>query len=1804
MKSSNEKNLFIIKVSMADQTITVFVSYSHDDESHMQWVRKFVTDLRDGGGFTVLYDQDLEKGASLPRFMENGIANSDKVLVIGTPEYKRKASLSTGAGFEEAIIGTEYLQNIDSTKFYPILRSGSFSTSFPMILAGRNGDDFTDDSLYKTNLKTVIRSIVGNRNVNAPLDVQILDLCSQSETFPKLPSYSSIIDRESEIEQIESLLDEQDEKRVVFVDGQDGVGVTTLLGLLVQRHPNHCISYFNDGFSRFSLSPEIVERSLVRQVYFYIYNTPLPDGMDYELNSLYLKLLHKAKTTPLFFVFDGFDDVPIEYEPGLRSLFEKLPWGIAKFVFAGEQKSFKLFPSSKKTIQTVTANRLLPFSKPRVKDYFHKLDNSLSDSDLEELYDISHGFADKIEVLRSLYLKYKSFTKIIEEKESYSKTIYHAEISRLESAEDELSLILLSVVAFADIHTLEFLQAVLEKTESEVVEILGKNSDIVYIDDNGVVRFRSEALLKYMRGYLDEYQPQIEMRLLSVYESNKALYAESLLPLYKKLHKDQSLIRLLNDENIQEQLDQNRSQASLNIQCDFGYEAAMTDDNYLGDALRFAVLRSTSRQIEQNKLWDYETEALVVQGKIEEAIALTQNIYLKEEQLKSLAIIVKKSKGLSREKKESILLAIRQLALGIQFEKIPEKSLELAPLLLDVDLQLSMEIIEKLVNDERNNISLDNIYAMLSLSLRENYLNDSDATDSSSYEKIQAKIKDSEIRKMTDAMSMLYSDASVDDVLKKAQDLRSDTQRIYFLMFWIPGHKKKAGIEKIVLYALGLVVTNSNIDIPRINIVLGICMALPYFSNIEDVEKAKQMLDSIETDIKTPTFTYIQVKLLLIEALAKFSQEKAFEQLENVYLYVDEFPDKAVSIDCLSLILSSFERLGEKKYLNDNLSTQNELLKHIKQRLSEAFKETAYHFNLIKKPIKFLVVDYQSFLKDMAPLMNTESRRSKAYVYGAWEYIRRCPIDKYKWDYLDSLLANIKYRTFDIEIPVVELARKIKNAKYNDTLLVEVKKRQNLFCGLSDESNRCFVLSQLYVWLYSAKPEDSFAEYILNRLISCWQSIDSIQTRIEVGFHLVTTLNPCNLAIAGEILEKTLAYKQQASFTSSSCLDAMIDAIDLYTRSVGVMIKSGLCDDRVINKFKGELEQLDDVGIRIASWGKITLEYYLVNDVNHFNKYVYEEIILPLEKLNKNNSYYKHILCTVAPSIYLYQEHLYAQFMIGLEEFYVNVCASHTCDFIFYKHPYLSDLEYDKNDIRLTYKEYQQLLSLFSYITFDDDLFVKIDNVCRSLRVTRQDDVSQTQITDIAKSIRAIADKKFPAPMGIAHDGYKVACNIATHELLNRLTVRNLWAEIDTQIQAIDNKTDQAFLYFYSLQYISRKPQQIEFLQKGNAILKHIPVGFDRLTRFDMALEESLKNCKGQVKDLLTAALNSVKFETNDDYNFFERFTDIAYQYEVKFADAYLEMADKDMARRYNRGVIRSHVASQKRINDAENDMTKALTLPSNDYAKYFNKEYSSMVRGKGIAKSPHEFYQLIPSIYERSLTVSKNAVLYFIEDVRHWHEFHHNQEDLILKIYAAMAFNFRMVEALSVNSKASLVRLLHILEDPNSLVVRPGERDKGLDMLYEWYQKNNTSNLKIIDPYFSAKDLLDIKPLFEFNNDLHVSILAHAKNEDSLDNYKDEWERIVSNLHGCIDIMTVSYADKPDNGPLHDRYWFAQDREKGILVGIKTTSLSNMGKKDSNLEDIPEDKTKELYDGLWLFYADRVRQIDGRQLVYKTISI
>ncbi len=145
----------------------IFISYSWEEEEHQAWVKKFCHDLQAflGENYEVLLDQNLPRGFSLPRFMETGLEDSEKVLIIGTPTYKKKSRTGKGVAFEHTIISTEILNSIDTTKFYPILRKGSFAESFPLALRGRIGDDFTNDNYYDKNLQTVVNAIINDNPI-------------------------------------------------------------------------------------------------------------------------------------------------------------------------------------------------------------------------------------------------------------------------------------------------------------------------------------------------------------------------------------------------------------------------------------------------------------------------------------------------------------------------------------------------------------------------------------------------------------------------------------------------------------------------------------------------------------------------------------------------------------------------------------------------------------------------------------------------------------------------------------------------------------------------------------------------------------------------------------------------------------------------------------------------------------------------------------------------------------------------------------------------------------------------------------------------------------------------------------------------------------------------------------------------------------------------------------------------------------------------------------------------------------------------------------------------------------------------------------------------------------------------------------------------------------------------------------------------------------------------------------------------------------------------------------------------------
>ena len=132
----------------------IFISYCWESEEHKKWVRHLAEDL--SSVFDIRIDQELPLGCELTTFMEQAIAQSDKVLIIATPEYKRRAdNRIRGVGYETSLITDDLVTDQNRIKFIPIIRKGTKEESYPRYLGSRKGADMTDDQQYHEVLEVL-----------------------------------------------------------------------------------------------------------------------------------------------------------------------------------------------------------------------------------------------------------------------------------------------------------------------------------------------------------------------------------------------------------------------------------------------------------------------------------------------------------------------------------------------------------------------------------------------------------------------------------------------------------------------------------------------------------------------------------------------------------------------------------------------------------------------------------------------------------------------------------------------------------------------------------------------------------------------------------------------------------------------------------------------------------------------------------------------------------------------------------------------------------------------------------------------------------------------------------------------------------------------------------------------------------------------------------------------------------------------------------------------------------------------------------------------------------------------------------------------------------------------------------------------------------------------------------------------------------------------------------------------------------------------------------------------------------------
>ena len=164
----------------------VFISYAWEDDLKT-WVLDFATRLRSDGINAILDQWEIVPGDQLTEFMEKSVRESDFVVFVCTPTYKRKSDRRKGGvGYEGHIITGEVFQKNNHRKFIPVLRKGKWASAAPSWATSKLFIDFRDIPYSETSYQQLLNTLFGKSPTAPPILDDTLREKEKRETAEKI----------------------------------------------------------------------------------------------------------------------------------------------------------------------------------------------------------------------------------------------------------------------------------------------------------------------------------------------------------------------------------------------------------------------------------------------------------------------------------------------------------------------------------------------------------------------------------------------------------------------------------------------------------------------------------------------------------------------------------------------------------------------------------------------------------------------------------------------------------------------------------------------------------------------------------------------------------------------------------------------------------------------------------------------------------------------------------------------------------------------------------------------------------------------------------------------------------------------------------------------------------------------------------------------------------------------------------------------------------------------------------------------------------------------------------------------------------------------------------------------------------------------------------------------------------------------------------------------------------------------------------------------------------------------------------
>lgn len=1629
--------------------------------------------------------------------------------------------------------------------------------------------------------------------------VELVTATNFARNFPALSS--PIVERDHLLDTLAQV--PSADTPVMFLEGADGGGATTLLAQFARKYGAQCFALFVKPASRFSYSPDYLRLMLAEQIWFHLHGTRLDqefvDITQYE--SLVLQLRKRIRSGAAYILVDGVHQIAKD-DPRLAEIFaDVLPVGMDgfRFIITGRQDDLARHLKAIKS----KPYQLLKFADHESRQLLADL--PISPEEREQLLKLCEGNPGRLSSVRRLITSGTPADTILQSEPSRYLEFLGLEFGPIAML-TETQRLLLAVLAFSR-HALsmEELIGIVPLAVIDDLNAIKHSCTFVVLDEsNRSIEFRSEAHRKLAENSLKAYKQQaLGLQVEALIREPDSSAAVRLLPsYYQSLNQQQAIIDLLSKEHYAKLLELTQSISALKARAALGARSAL-ELRQATEVLQFALQRSVFSAVADIEELQSEVSALVALGQSQRALDMAAQGATKEKRLFLLAEYARRTKEQGGVVDGQVVAYIRELAAGLDFHELDEAAIRLSENLLFVDPDLALLIVDNALRSESSAAVKDAAFAHLSITASLH-----SASDESLEERPRSRIGDERLQGLIASLTSIVADFSFAETTRVAMEMEIG-RRIYFLRHLVAANTKRANVLDVVDFALDQLVANTTYT-PKARDLAD--LAIPLATPGHDLGRVKQLVRRLEGQVGlvekgAPSADLMRLQMSLAHAELAYDVELARSRISEAYYAVAGMDNLEIRLLCLAAMSYALSRMDQNGILEGADGFRAVILDDLKRDVEVLLEATASHYQVAFPILKALSSQDPVGTLSLVQKLNTENRRDRALADIARHLIAE-PWSEVNAQQLHASITNIVDPDLQNDC-IVGVMRGLSRSKHASewaheaTRIMRRARKAPPACEVAVHAAVLGAKLQLADIVNDASAHfDATVE-----------AIDSLPYKLDLLFRMSAACASVDVPLAGRYYDAGRVLKDTSSLSSTAATEILHACLLLLIRAFRGLIKADQLPDDYLDRFAGLSEQLPCTVTRAIlynelvckAWceGRTELVATIVNrwcrpllDATHDNALLYAEVIEALFPA----LYCAHPVSAYAllPSLSVVNR---AHALVRVSEMVLRKLS-----------PGEPAEGIEEDRVKVTHEQLIDLIVLMEHAPTDWSFYAILNRTAKaaSHRENRTR-VSGQQRVDFANRVQQLIVAKLPDLANIRHQGYVVAsqARVLSIQVDSKLEE---WNALIAQASAISNIADRAYVYLEIVQCMPSKylAEQRSLAVRAHADVCAIPSVADRYGRLESYIRTVRKIAPAEARAAIKQAL-LLTFEHNQPQTaaaYRRSLVDLAEAMESDIVDQLAEAIDDDPARADAKSDIKNTVEIVKlrkklaAANDGKQD-EEALTSAHLPGASWRN--LSALVAGRLETKAPDRMMKYVNAAGAFSLREAYPVLSWFIENCTRRFTTAQDVGQQILPLSEVLLLSTEIAASVIAQAPSKRTPGLEATSPlDDAFVVKPGERDAALEHVRQWLRFAPNGPITYCDPYFDQSDVELLRIVLAERPESSMRVLTSMKSvagagrHFTYESFMQEWSDRVDQDPPETEVLAIVGAGT-DEVLVHDRWLIVGER--GLRLGTSFKSLG-IGKL-SEISPVTGDECAAIVRELDHYFSRR-RMVNGQRVTYASINL